>query len=73
MVYERLASTREFRRGITRLEKESDRHRVVLMCTEEDPAKCHRHPLLAAALMERGVDVLHIRRDGSIQYAKEMM
>ena len=69
VVYERIASKREFRRGIKRVIDESEKKRIALMCTEEDPAKCHRHPLLASALIERGVQVLHLRRDGTTQDA----
>ena len=72
VAYERIFATKEFRRGITRVVDASERHRLVLMCTEEDPLKCHRHPLLARMLVERGLEVLHLRRDGSVQNAKAM-
>ena len=65
VVYERIASTREFRRGIKRVIQEGEKNRIVLMCAEEDPAECHRHPLLALALIESGVQVLHLRRNGT--------
>ncbi len=71
VVYERLAALKSFRRGITRVEEESAKSRVVLMCTEEDPAKCHRHPLLASALHERGLRVLHLRRNGLVEGAAD--
>ena len=72
VVYERIATTRGFRRDINRVAGESEQHCLVLMCTEEDPAKCHRHPLLALAMLERGLQVLHLRRDGSAQDARTM-
>ena len=72
VVYERVAALPGFRRGIRRVAKECEQHRLALMCAEEDPAKCHRHPLLVPALLERGVEVLHIRRDGSVQDASRM-
>ncbi len=71
VVYERLAALKSFRRGITRVEEESAKSRVVLMCTEEDPARCHRHPLLASALHERGLRVLHLRRNGLVEGAAD--
>ncbi len=73
VAYERIAALPEFRRGIKQVIDESEQRRIALMCTEEDPAKCHRHPLLARTLLERGVTVLHLRRDGSIQDATTMI
>ena len=72
VAYERMAALSGFRVGISRVVDDSEQHCLVLMCAEEDPAKCHRHPLLALALLERGVEVLHLRRDGSIQDAAAM-
>lgn len=73
VAYERVVLLPEFRRGIKRVIRESQLHRLVLMCVEEDPLECHRHPLLALVLLQRGVHVLHIRRDGSVQDAKALM
>ena len=73
VAYERLATLRKFRRAIGKTVEESERHTLALMCTEEDPEKCHRHPLLAVALLERGLRVLHLRRNGSVQDAGEMI
>ena len=69
VVYERVAKLRGFRRGIDRVVDESELRCVAVMCSEEDPAQCHRHTLLALALQERGLRVQHVRRDGSIQDA----
>lgn len=67
VVYDRLAALPDFRRGIKRVVNESEKQSLVLMCTEEDPKKCHRHPLLALELLERGVNVMHLRRGGSVE------
>ena len=72
VVYERVATLPDFRRGIKKIVELSDQHTLALMCTEEDPMKCHRHPLLALALVERSVRVLHMRRKGSVQDASEL-
>ncbi len=72
VVYERVAELSQFRRGLDRVVDESEQRRLVLMCAEENPVECHRHPLLASALLERGVRVLHLRRDGSLQDAAAM-
>lgn len=73
VVYERLAAQSGFKRGIDRVVEESDRRCLSLMCTEENPVECHRHPLLARMLVERGIEVLHIRRDGSVQDATTLV
>ena len=73
VAYERMATLRTFRRAISKIVEESETYTLALMCTEEDPEKCHRHPLLAVALLERGLRVLHLRRKGSVQDAGEMI
>ena len=65
VVYERLADTKRFRSGLRRLKDLADKRRVVVMCTEEDPAKCHRHPLIARHLIQDGFVVSHLRKDGT--------
>jgi uncharacterized protein (DUF488 family) len=43
--------------------------RTAILCSEEDPARCHRHLLIAAYLAAHSPDVrvLHIRGNGRIQ------
>ena len=65
--YSKIRSTPYFRAGISELLEFSEDARVVLMCAEEAPAKCHRTLLISPALEEAGVRVLHIRKDGSVQ------
>ena len=72
VVYERIAGSSQFRNNISAVVDESEKHRIVLMCTEENPLKCHRHPLLAQALLERGAEVIHIRRKGPAENAKAL-
>lgn len=72
VIYERVVGLPEFKRGIRRVVDESTKSRLVLMCAEEDPRECHRHPLLASALQECRIQVLHLRCDGSVQDAAEM-
>jgi uncharacterized protein (DUF488 family) len=40
--------------------------RATIMCAEENPLRCHRKQLLAKPLTAEGVDILHIRGDGSL-------
>ena len=69
VVYERLADTKRFRLGLQRLKELAADKRLVMMCKEEDPAECHRHPLLARHLIQGGFAVCHLRKDGSEQDA----
>ena len=45
---------------------QTSRHRVALMCSEGNPEDCHRLSTLSPDLTERGLEVLHILRDGSL-------
>jgi uncharacterized protein (DUF488 family) len=57
--------------GIVWLEKEIQDHKVALLCSEEDPAGCHRRLLIGRVLSERRIAVWHIRGDGSVQIEGE--
>ncbi|MBV9012287.1 MAG: DUF488 domain-containing protein [Pseudonocardiales bacterium] len=65
--YARLAQKMSFCCGIGRVVKGVAFERIVLMCAEKDPLNCHRTLLVAPSLIERGVDVQHIRSDGSLE------
>lgn len=58
-----------YQHGVHRTLEIALRQRVVLLCSEEDPRRCHRHHLVAQSLVELGVRVLHIRRTGEIEDA----
>ena len=64
--YDRLALSELFDEGIERLLRGASAHRVTMMCSEGDPAQCHRHLLIARVLEERGVRVTHILADGTM-------
>lgn len=70
VVYQRVAAARSFRLGIQKVIELASTARVALMCSEGDPLKCHRHPLLARELIERHCSVVHIVRDGSLRNAQ---
>lgn len=57
----------DFLRGIARLEAEIARHRVALLCSEENPTHCHRRLLVGRVLAAGGVTLDHIRGDGRIE------
>ena len=65
--YPRLANTELFDDGIGRVVRSADERRVAVMCSEKDPQDCHRALLIAGALEARGVAVVHILADGSVE------
>lgn len=65
--YQAMQNRAAFRQGLDRLMEEMERHRVCIMCAEEDPSACHRNFLVADALRRHGVEILHIRGTGQIQ------
>ena len=65
--YERMAASQLFAEGIARIEEMAARTRPALMCSEHEPLCCHRCLLVGRRLVERGVNVAHILRDGTIE------
>lgn len=65
--YEAMAQTDAFKEGISKLLKGSSKHRLALMCSENDPIECHRCLLVGRALFERDVPILHVLPDGKVQ------
>lgn len=72
VLYGRLAAQKWFLKDIGRIEHEAGQQRVALTCLEEEPERCHRYWLLGKLLVERGADVRHIRRNGSIERQAEV-
>jgi uncharacterized protein (DUF488 family) len=64
--YSALAQTERFNAGLRRLLTESGWQRVAMLCSEEDPRRCHRRLLVTRVLTARGIPVRHIRGDGSV-------
>jgi uncharacterized protein (DUF488 family) len=63
-----------FRNGIKRLLELTADQTTCIMCSEKDPASCHRHHLIARFLMTRHpeVTVMHIMPDGSLVEARSI-
>jgi uncharacterized protein (DUF488 family) len=61
-----------FVEGIKQLLKIASENTTCILCSEWDPAQCHRHHLVAAYLLLKHpeVNVFHILRDGSLIEAK---
>ena len=68
--YRKLRSAYAFQEGIEELLRLARREESAILCSEEDPAKCHRSLLLGPALDEHEVELVHIRADGSLQSAE---
>lgn len=64
VLYGRVARSTSFRAAIARLRQGAERYRVAIMCSEEDPASCHRRLLVAKVLLGEGWTIDHIRGDG---------
>ena len=56
-----------FIRGVQRMLEIAESQTTAIMCSEEDPAVCHRHHLVARYLLQQEppVNVVHIRGDGN--------
>lgn len=65
-LYYRMARSEPFLQGIERLSGGTQQFRVAIMCSEEDPAVCHRFLLVSRVMADRGAEVQHIRGDGSL-------
>jgi uncharacterized protein (DUF488 family) len=64
-----------FQQGIERLLEIAAASRTAIMCSEEDPANCHRHHLIARYLLasQPMLDIEHIRKDRSLISAQSLM
>jgi uncharacterized protein (DUF488 family) len=72
VLYGRVAASPLFAAGLARLERGLDRYCVAIMCSEEDPTHCHRRLLVTRVLLDREVDVVHVRGDGRVQRDGEL-
>jgi uncharacterized protein (DUF488 family) len=68
---ERVLTLPSFQEGCEQLLREVADHRVVLLCSEKDPAKCHRAYWVSRALCHH-VSILHILTDGTTITHKEL-
>lgn len=73
VIYDRLEDTREFQEGIDELQwLLTERRTLCVMCSEEDPAVCHRAMSVGHVLNGLGIRVLHVRKDGTVQEQSEL-
>lgn len=66
-VYEKIAATEEFRTGVERILQGAEIYNIALMCAEKDPLTCHRAILICPHLIEVGLKINHILKDGDLE------
>ena len=64
-----------FIKGIQRLLEMADEQTTAILCSEEDPALCHRHHLITKYILREypEVNVQHIRGDGTVFRAASLI
>jgi len=64
-----------FQEAVKDLLEIADLDLTAILCSEEDPAQCHRHHLIAKYIFEHHpeVEVKHIRGDGKVFGAKSIL
>jgi uncharacterized protein (DUF488 family) len=69
--YQAIMTRSWFLAAIARLLEMAHDQTTAIMCSEEDPARCHRHHLIARFLLDEHpeIDVQHIRGDGAVYSA----
>jgi uncharacterized protein (DUF488 family) len=65
--YGAVAKLPRFREAIARLIKGSDEYHIAIMCSEENPACCHRRLLVGRVLTQSEILLKHVRSDGRIE------
>jgi uncharacterized protein (DUF488 family) len=70
--YAEMANRPAFRRGIEMILQAGRGEPLCLLCSEEDPRRCHRSQLIAHELLSAGVDVRHIRGDDREERQSEL-
>lgn len=71
VVYSRVMEQTWYQEGISQLVELAGKKIVAVMCSEEDPQKCHRHHLITQSLLKKGLVVSHIRGDGTVEKAEQ--
>lgn len=65
--FELAVKTPNFQQGVARLMKGLEKgYQIALMCSEADPLECHRFSMVSRYFHDRGINVKHILKDGSL-------
>ena len=65
--YRAMARQASYMQAVQQLIESAADGPLVVMCSEEDPRRCHRHHLIEHSLRDHGASVLHIRRNGILE------
>lgn len=66
-IYERIAATEAFHKGIQRVLNGLKKHKLSLMCAEKDPLTCHRAVLVCQHLTHFDLSISHILKNGDLE------
>lgn len=68
--YDKVRASTSYQEGIEELLRglgmNAELGALTLMCSEADPTGCHRRRLVGADLVERGIELVHILKDGTM-------
>jgi len=71
VLYEEVEKKDWYLRGIEGLIQFVSEGSTAVMCAEEDPSHCHRHLLIAQTLLDRDIEVQHIRHKGGETWTEQ--
>lgn len=71
-VYEKIAKTSLFSKGIERILKGCQSYNIALMCAEKDPITCHRAILVCQHLKQFPIQINHILHDGTLETHQQL-
>lgn len=72
-LYGEMAQEPSFREAVDRLLRGASDHRLALVCSEADPRDCHRRLLVGKVLTDRGAELRHVLRDGTVVRETEVV
>ena len=67
LVYHLLEKDEKYQEGLKELINLACEYSIVLVCSEEDPYRCHRHHLISQSLLKQGYQITHIRGNGGLE------
>lgn len=71
--YQKVRATEKFQGGVKEVLSIISRgKKIVLMCAEKEPEKCHRFALISRDLQSRGVRVIHLRPEIGLQENEDL-
>ncbi len=71
VLYDLIAVTERFQKGLNRVREGAKSYRVTLLCSEKDPITCHRMNLVCRHLRD-DFEIRHILEDGHVEKNKDV-